>query len=47
MQTDGSFQEMKRRAFYAKPSAKRKQKQAQARRKGRRAVQRSRGWDHE
>ncbi len=42
MQKDGSFQEMKRRAYYEKPSVKRKRKQAQARRKRRRAMQRSR-----
>jgi small subunit ribosomal protein S21 len=33
------YQEMKRRAFYEKPSVKRKRKQAQARRKRRRALQ--------
>ena len=42
MQKDGAFQEMKRRAYYEKPSVKRKRKQAQARRKRRRAMQRSR-----
>ncbi|HAM56949.1 MAG TPA: 30S ribosomal protein S21 [Candidatus Rokubacteria bacterium] len=45
MQKDGTFQEMKRRAFYEKPSVKRKRKQAQARKKRRRALQRSRSWD--
>lgn len=38
----GVFQEMKRRAFYEKPSVKRKRKQAQARKKRRRALKRSR-----
>ena len=42
MQKDGSFQEMKRRAYYEKPSVKRKRKQAQARKKRRRAMQRAR-----
>ena len=45
MQKDGTFQEMKRRAYYEKPSVKRKRKQAQARKKRRRALQRSRSWD--
>ncbi len=40
MQKDGAFQEMKRRAYYEKPSVKRKRKQAQARKKRRRAQQR-------
>jgi small subunit ribosomal protein S21 len=47
MQKDGSFQEMKRRAFYEKPSVKRKRKQAQARKKRRRAMQRSGQWDND
>lgn len=47
MQKDGSFQEMKRRAFYEKPSVKRKRKQAMARKKRRRAMQRARSWDTE
>src|ERR1700675_1469799 len=38
----GVFQEMKRRAFYEKPSVKRKRKPAQAGKKRRRAMQRSR-----
>ena len=42
MLKDGVFQEMKRRAYYEKPSVKRKRKQAQARKKRRRAMQRSR-----
>jgi len=37
----GLFQEMKRRAFYEKPSVKRKRKQAQARKKRRRALKRA------
>jgi small subunit ribosomal protein S21 len=41
MLKDGVFQEMKRRAFYEKPSVKRKRKQAQARKKRRRAMQRA------
>jgi small subunit ribosomal protein S21 len=45
MQKDGAFQEMKRRAFYEKPSVKRKRKQALARKKRRRALQRTRPWD--
>lgn len=45
MQKDGVFQEMKRRAFYEKPSVKRKRKQALARKKRRRALARSRGQD--
>ena len=42
MQKDGVFQEMKRRAYYEKPSVKRKRKQAMARKKRRRALSRSR-----
>jgi small subunit ribosomal protein S21 len=38
----GVFQEMKRRAYYEKPSVKRKRKQAQARKKRRRALKRAR-----
>lgn len=45
MQKDGAFQEMKRRAFYEKPSVKRKRKQAQARKKRLRAQQRARARD--
>ena len=41
MLKDGLFQEMKRRAHYEKPSVKRKRKQAQARKKRRRALQRA------
>lgn len=41
MLKDGVFQEMKRRAYYEKPSVKRKRKQAQARKKRRRALQRA------
>lgn len=47
MQKDGVFQEMKRRAYYEKPSVKRKRKQAMARKKRRRALARSRGHDEE
>jgi small subunit ribosomal protein S21 len=43
MQKDGVFQEMKRRAYYEKPSVKRKRKQALARKKRRRALSRYRG----
>ncbi|MBI2526569.1 MAG: 30S ribosomal protein S21 [Candidatus Rokubacteria bacterium] len=41
MLKDGLFQEMKRRTHYEKPSVKRKRKQAQARKKRRRALQRA------
>ena len=41
MATDGLFKEMKRRAFYEKPSVKRKRKRAEARRKRRKAERRS------
>lgn len=37
----GVFQEMKRRAYYEKPSVKRKRKQAQARKRRQRALRRS------
>jgi small subunit ribosomal protein S21 len=37
----GVFQEMKRRAYYEKPSVKRKRKQAQARKKRRKALRRA------
>jgi len=47
MQTDGAFQEMKRRAYYEKPSVKRKRKQAHARKRQRRAAQRARRSDTE
>ena len=40
MLTAGVFKEMKRRAFYEKPSVKRKRKQAEARRKRRKALAR-------
>ena len=46
MLKDGLFQEMKRRAHYEKPSVKRKRKQAQARKKRRRALQRAGAWDN-
>ena len=41
MVKDGVFQEMKRRAFYEKPSVKRKRKQALARKKRRKAMRRA------
>lgn len=37
----GVFKEMKRRAYYEKPSVKRKRKQAEARRKRRKAAKRA------
>ncbi len=37
----GVFKEMKRRAYYEKPSVKRKRKQAEARKRRRRAARRS------
>ena len=40
MLKDGLFQEMKRREHYEKPSVKRKRKQAQARKKLRKAMKR-------
>lgn len=42
MLNSGAFKEMKRRAYYEKPSVKRKRKQAEARKKRRRALRRSR-----
>jgi len=45
MLKDGAFQEMKRRAFYEKPSVRRKRKSAAARKKRRRALARSRDRD--
>lgn len=48
MQKEGLFQEMKRRAFYEKPSVKRKRKQAQARKRKRKAMKRAESagdWD--
>ena len=41
MVKEGIFQEMKRRAFYEKPSVKRKRKQARARKRQRKAVGRA------
>lgn len=41
----GAFKEMKRRAYYEKPSVKRKRKQAEARKKRRRAIRRTQGGD--
>jgi small subunit ribosomal protein S21 len=45
MERDGAFKEMKRRAFYEKPSVRRKRKQALARKRRRRAMQRDRNTD--
>ena len=48
MLKEGIFQEMKRRAFYEKPSVKRKRKAAQARKRQRKALKRataSADWD--
>ena len=39
---DGLYQEMKKRAYYEKPSVKRKRKSAQARKKRLRALKRTR-----
>ena len=41
MLKDGLFQEMKKRAYYEKPSVKRKRKAAQARKKRRKALKRT------
>ncbi len=43
----GLFQEMKRREYYEKPSVKRKRKQAQARKKRRKAMNRTQPRDDE
>ncbi|HEV8306910.1 MAG TPA: 30S ribosomal protein S21 [Methylomirabilota bacterium] len=43
MATGGLFKEMKRRAYYEKPSVRRKRKQAEARKRRRRAARRSHG----
>lgn len=40
MLKDGLFKEMKKRAYYEKPSVKRKRKQAEARKKRRKAMKR-------
>jgi len=45
MLKEGLFQEMKRRAHYEKPSVKRKRKAAQARKKRRRALKRTRQYE--
>ena len=42
MLSAGVFKEMKRRAFYEKPSVRRKRKQAEARKKRRKAMKRLR-----
>jgi small subunit ribosomal protein S21 len=47
MLKDGAFQEMKRRAYYEKPSVKRKRKAAAARKKRRRALARARDGDRD
>jgi len=47
MLKDGIFQEMKRRAFYEKPSVKRKRKWAQARKRRMRALKRANANDRE
>jgi small subunit ribosomal protein S21 len=47
MLKDGLFTEMKRRAFYEKPSVKRKRKALAARKKRRKALARSRRFDDE
>lgn len=47
MLKDGLFKEMKKRAYYEKPSVKRKRKAAAARKKRRRALARSRDWDRD
>ena len=41
MVKEGIFQEMKRRAFYEKPSVKRKRKQSLARKRQRKALKRA------
>ncbi len=41
----GIFKEMKRRAYYEKPSVKRKRKQAEARKKRRKAMRRAQSDD--
>jgi small subunit ribosomal protein S21 len=41
MLKEGIFQEMKRRAFYEKPSVRRKRKQAHARKRQRKAMRRA------
>ena len=48
MLKDGLFKEMKKRAYYEKPSVKRKRKQAHARKRQRKALKRanaSADWD--
>ena len=46
MLKSGLFKEMKRRAYYEKPSVKRKRKQAEARKKRRKTLRRSQS-DHD
>jgi small subunit ribosomal protein S21 len=43
----GVFKEMKRRAFYEKPSVRRKRKRAEARRRRRKAMRRQRVHDED
>ena len=45
MLKDGLYQEMKKRAYYEKPSVKRKRKSAQARKKRRKALKRTLQYD--
>jgi small subunit ribosomal protein S21 len=45
MLKDGLFKEMKKRAYYEKPSVKRKRKQAEARKKRRKAMKRTESED--
>jgi small subunit ribosomal protein S21 len=45
MLKEGLFQEMKKRAYYEKPSVKRKRKAAQARKKRRKALKRTLQYD--
>jgi small subunit ribosomal protein S21 len=45
MLKDGLFKEMKKRAYYEKPSVKRKRKQAEARKKRRKAMKRAEAED--
>ena len=47
MLKDGLYQEMKKRAYYEKPSVKRKRKSAQARKKRLRALKRTLQYESE
>jgi len=44
MLKDGLFKEMKKRAYYEKPSVKRKRKQAEARKKRRKVLEQAKGY---